>query len=193
MDASTKRTSHNVAPGQSRDAGWGGIINNPRLSYQCSSTAIEWEKFTIACVFGLYIWSAAADPADPAVFKSKKYLKIPDSKNHVQLKESKLGGESTSSLQDANVTTTNVTTVRNPLDKGTADMDTAAEDYTAENKRNASSHSHHLSCFMALLAVIPCTFLCNCSIPREESSEQQQSEDGMFYCSLCEVEVRRCI
>lgn len=34
----------------------------------------------ILCVFGLYIWCAAADPADPGVFKSKKYLKIPDRK-----------------------------------------------------------------------------------------------------------------
>ncbi|MCD7456815.1 hypothetical protein HAX54_033298 [Datura stramonium] len=70
----------------------------------------------IISAFGLYIWCAAADPADPGVFKSKKYLKKLDNKKQVQLKESKLGRH-------------------------------------------------------------------------EESSQEQLSEDGMFYCSLCEVEV----
>ncbi|KAA8532933.1 hypothetical protein F0562_032950 [Nyssa sinensis] len=138
----------------------------------------------IIFVFGLYIWCAAADPADPGVFKSKKYLKIPDSKKHARLKESKLGGESTSSIQDANAATVGGKT----LDKGTKDADTATEDYTTEMETKKAS-SHKSSCFMTLLAFFPCAFLCNCSSPHDESSEQQLSEDGMFYCSLCEVEV----
>ncbi|CAK8577623.1 unnamed protein product [Lathyrus sativus] len=44
----------------------------------------------IVVVFGLYIWCAAADPG---IFKSKKYLKIPGSKKIVRLKSSKLGEE----------------------------------------------------------------------------------------------------
>ncbi|CAL5428778.1 unnamed protein product [Camellia sinensis] len=137
----------------------------------------------IICVFSLYIWCAAADPADPGVFKSKKYLKIPDSKNHARLEESKLGGESTSSIQDATATTIG----GKSLDKNTKDMDTTAEDYTNEiETKNASSQ--YPSDFMALFAFLPCAFMCNCSSPHEESSEQQLSEDGMFYCSLCEVE-----
>ncbi|KAL7240617.1 hypothetical protein ACSBR2_006305 [Camellia fascicularis] len=107
------------------------FVGNDLLQY----IAIGLYTPLIACAFSLYIWCAAADPADPGVFKSKKYLKIPDSKNHVRFKESKLGGESTSSIQDANAATIG----GKPLDK--------------------------------------------------ESCEQQLSEDGMFYCSLCEVEV----
>uniref|UniRef100_A0A5B6YNX4 S-acyltransferase n=1 Tax=Davidia involucrata TaxID=16924 RepID=A0A5B6YNX4_DAVIN len=138
----------------------------------------------IVCAFSLYIWCAAADPADPGVFKSKKYLNIPDSKKHARLKESKLGGESTSSIHDANTATVG----GKPLDKGTKDADTVTEDYTTKIETKKAS-SHHSSYFMAILAFFPCAFMCNCSSPHEESSEQQLSEDGMFYCSLCEVEV----
>ncbi|GMP58613.1 hypothetical protein CsSME_00022216 [Camellia sinensis var. sinensis] len=138
----------------------------------------------ITCAFSLYIWCAAADPADPGVFKSKKYLKIPDSKNHVRFKESKLGGESTSSIQDANAATIG----GKPLDKGVKDTDTAGEDYTAEIENKNASPCHSF-CFTALMAFIPCASLCICSNQHEESCEQQLSEDGMFYCSLCEVEV----
>ncbi|KAL6983432.1 putative protein S-acyltransferase 22 [Sarracenia purpurea var. burkii] len=140
----------------------------------------------IICVFCLYVWCAAADPADPGVFKSKKYLKIPDIKKHAQLKESKLSGESTSSIRDANAA---ITGGRHTEKESTKVMSTTAEDYNAdiEKKNNASSRRSSYS--MALLAFIPCAVMCNCSSPQEESSEQQQSEDGMFYCSLCEVEV----
>ncbi|KAK3027385.1 hypothetical protein RJ639_040183 [Escallonia herrerae] len=137
----------------------------------------------IVCAFGLYIWCAAADPADPGVFKSKKYLKIPDNKKNARLKESKLGGESTSSIQDANAATIG----RKPLDKAMKEMDTAEGHSTEIEMKDGSSRPS--SCFMALVALLPCAFLCNCSSPHEESSEQRMSEDGMFYCSLCEVEV----
>ncbi|KAG5521398.1 hypothetical protein RHGRI_033835 [Rhododendron griersonianum] len=137
----------------------------------------------ILCAFSLYIWCAAADPADSGVFKSKKYLKISDSKKHAQLKESKLVGESTSSKQDVNAATIG----GEPLDGGTTLADTAEEECTNENKKHASSH--HSSYFTALWVFMPCAFFYNCLSPPEESSEQQLSEDGMFYCSLCEVEV----
>ncbi|KAK1419914.1 hypothetical protein QVD17_29351 [Tagetes erecta] len=42
------------------------------------------------------------------------------------------------------------------------------------------------SCFLALT---PCALMCRCSSSNDESSEHQMSEDGMFYCNLCEVEV----
>ncbi|KAA8529383.1 hypothetical protein F0562_033818 [Nyssa sinensis] len=138
----------------------------------------------IISVFSLYIWCVAADPADPGVFMSKKYINIPDSKKHTRLKESKLGGESTSSINDANAATAG----GKSLDKGMKDVDIATESYTTEiEKKNASSRSSF--CFMALSAVFPCAVMCNCSSPHEESSEQQMSEDGMFCCSLCEIEV----
>ncbi|KAF8399537.1 hypothetical protein HHK36_015404 [Tetracentron sinense] len=121
-----------------------------------------------------------ADPADTGVFKSKKYLNYVDNGKHSQPKESKLGGESTSSINDANAAT---------VGERVVGMDAIGEDPTSEiEKKNASSHQS--SCFMILLGLCPCAFICNCSSPHEQSSEQQMSEDGMFYCSLCEVERR---
>ncbi|CAK9186646.1 unnamed protein product [Ilex paraguariensis] len=137
----------------------------------------------IVCAFGLYIWCAAADPADAGVFKSKKYLNIPEDKKDIRLKESKLGGDSTSSIHDANAATTE----GKPIPQGMKDMDAKSDGHTTEIDKNASSHQK--SCFLPLLAFFPCAFLWKCSSSHEESSEQQISEDGMFYCSLCEVEV----
>lgn len=138
----------------------------------------------IICVFGLYVWCAAADPADSGVFKSKKYLKIPDNGKHNRPKESKLGGESTSSINDANAATTG----QKPVDEDVLGMNATTGNITSETERK-NAPSNHSSCFTGLLVFIPCAFLCNCSSSQEESSEQQMSEDGMFYCSLCEVEV----
>ncbi|KAK6931288.1 Palmitoyltransferase, DHHC domain [Dillenia turbinata] len=138
----------------------------------------------IACVFGLYIWCAAADPADLGVFKCKKYLKIPDNVKNSRPKDCKLGGESTSSIQDANAAAIREKT----RDRKTLSMDATTDDLGTEvEEKNPSSKSS--SCFMALLALTPCALFCYCSSRREESCEQQTSEDGMFYCSLCEVEV----
>ncbi|RYR35351.1 hypothetical protein Ahy_A10g050521 [Arachis hypogaea] len=95
----------------------------------------------ITCVFGLYTWCTAADPADPGVFRSKRYLKI--------------GGESTTSMHDANAS------------------------IVISEQKDASSPSS--SCILLLYS--PCAYVCGCS------SDQQASEDGIFYCSLCEVEV----
>ncbi|KAG6654211.1 hypothetical protein I3843_05G118900 [Carya illinoinensis] len=135
----------------------------------------------ITCVFGLYIWCAAADPADPGVFKSKKYLNIRDHEKHSRPRDSKVGGESTSSIVDANAATDG----GKPLDKDVVDKDATSKEHITEIEKNASSK--HSSCF--LLACFPCAFICNRCSSSEESSEQQMSEEGMFYCSLCEVEV----
>ncbi|KAL3501466.1 hypothetical protein ACH5RR_035915 [Cinchona calisaya] len=137
----------------------------------------------IICAFSLYIWCAAADPADLGVFKSKKYLKIQDNQKHVQHKQSKLGGESTSSIQDAKAATSGEKTI----DESNKEVEAKADHTAPMQKKNESSNQR--GHFMAMLAFIPCAFLCNCWSSHEESSEQQTSEDGMFYCSLCEVEV----
>ncbi|XP_061369686.1 probable protein S-acyltransferase 22 [Gastrolobium bilobum] len=136
----------------------------------------------ITCVFGLYIWCAAADPADPGVFKSKKYLKIPDSKKLDGLKDSKPGGESTSSMHDGNASTVGPKSVDKEALGTEANLEDAA---ISIEMKSASSPSS--SCF--LLVCSPCAYICSCSSSREESSDKQTSEDGMFYCSLCEVEV----
>ncbi|KAK4598641.1 hypothetical protein RGQ29_015914 [Quercus rubra] len=135
----------------------------------------------ITSVFGLYVWCAAADPADPGVFRSKKYLNIPDHEKHSRPKDSKLGGESTSSVLDANTTTVG----GKPMDKDAVGKDATMKDHTAEIEKNASPKNS--SCL--LLVCSPCAFICNSCGSSEESSEQQMSEEGMFYCSLCEVEV----
>ncbi|PON79601.1 Zinc finger, DHHC-type, palmitoyltransferase [Parasponia andersonii] len=136
----------------------------------------------ITCVFSLYIWCAASDPADPGVFKSKKYLKIPDCAKHSGQKESKLGGESISSLHDANA----VKVGEEPLDEDVMGKDADSKVSTVDTEKKNASREHS-SCL--LLVCSPCAYICNCSSSSEESSTQQMSEEGMFYCSLCEVEV----
>lgn len=134
----------------------------------------------IICVFGLYIWCTAADPADSGVFRSKKYLKFPDNKKQPKLNASIIGGRSTSSIQDANTTIT-----REDTNEGSKNgVQSTAECDAEPEKKNPSLH--HKPFFIALLALLPCAYVCN---SHKESSEQQLSEDGMFYCSLCEVEV----
>ncbi|KAL3578817.1 hypothetical protein D5086_020321 [Populus alba] len=100
------------------------------FAFLCCSLLLCWEEVVptylamgiytplITCAFGLYIWCAAADPADPGVFRSKKYLKIPDRKS---------------------------------LDKEAVGADA--------------------------------------TLKEPNTQIEKMSEDGMFYCSLCEVEV----
>lgn len=130
----------------------------------------------------MYIWCAAADPADPGVFKSKKYLKKLDPKKQVQLKESKLGCETTSSIQDANAASIG----ENASVKSNIGAEPAADHNEPEQKVTATRQR---SCSSGLLALLPCALISNCAGRHKESSQQQLSEDGMFYCSLCEVEV----
>ncbi|KAK7368171.1 hypothetical protein VNO80_10195 [Phaseolus coccineus] len=137
----------------------------------------------ITCVFALYIWCAASDPADPGVFKSKKYLKIPDNKQLDGLKNSKLGGESTSSMHDGNASTVGPKSVDKEEFGTEASFKGAA--ISVEKKNTSSSPSS--SCLLLLCS--PCAYICGCSSSSKESCDQQASEDGMFYCSLCEVEV----
>lgn len=103
----------------------------------------------ITCVFGLYIWCAAADPADPGVFRSKKYLKIPANEKHTRRKDSKLYGESTSSMQDANT----VTVVGKLLDKDVLGKEATSKMSTSDSgKKNAPETSSRilLACFSPL-------------------------------------------
>ncbi|KAK8547035.1 hypothetical protein V6N13_099780 [Hibiscus sabdariffa] len=136
----------------------------------------------ITCCFVLYIWCAAADPADPGVFKSKKYLKIPENGKYPGPKDSKLGGGSTTSLHGDTATSAG----GKSLEKDAAATNETSKDTHVEIERNNAS-SKQSSRF--LWVFFPCAFICKCCSSNEESSEQQTSEDGMFYCSLCEVEV----
>lgn len=84
-------------------------------------------------------------------------------------------------MQDANT----VTVVGKLLDKDVLGKEATSKMSTSDSgKKNAPETS---SCIM--LACSPCAYICKCSSLSEESSVQQMSEEGMFYCSLCEVEV----
>ncbi|CAI0394404.1 unnamed protein product [Linum tenue] len=137
----------------------------------------------IMCVFGLYIWCAASDPADPGVFRSKKYLKIPENEKHPQHKDLKQGTESASSMQDGNSSTIGGKSVEKGVGEG-ANAAAAVTDLKNETKAKSSC---------LLLALSPFAFICGRCNPSDKHSEQL-SEDGMFYCSLCEVEwINNCI
>lgn len=138
----------------------------------------------ITCAFGLYIWCAAADPADPGVFRSKKYLNIPDDGKHSNYKNSnsKQGAGSTSSMHDGKASTVGGAS----MDKDAMPAEATSKEPDAESEAKHAS-SGQSSCL--LLALLPCAFLCNRCSTTNHSSDQQLSEDGMFYCSLCEVEV----
>ncbi|GMI90161.1 hypothetical protein HRI_002685400 [Hibiscus trionum] len=65
----------------------------------------------ITCCFDLYIWCAAADPADPGVFNSKKYHKILENGKYSGPKDSKFGGDSAATFHDDNDTSVGGKTV----------------------------------------------------------------------------------
>ncbi|KAF5745471.1 protein S-acyltransferase 22-like isoform X1 [Tripterygium wilfordii] len=148
--------------------------------FQCIAVGIYTPL--IACVFGLYIWCAAADPADTGVFRSRKCINNPVKGKDIGAKDSKLAVDSTSSLHEPNAPT---------IAKKHADSDVMSTDITLNDSntdiQKQKAFRDKPCCF--LLVFSPCAFICNCSNPNEESCEQQLSEDGMFYCSLCEVEV----
>ncbi|GFQ02047.1 probable protein s-acyltransferase 22 [Phtheirospermum japonicum] len=128
----------------------------------------------LICSFGLYIWCAGSDPADSGVFRSKKYLNIPDNKKLTKPSESKHGGESTSSIRDAN----GAVVCEEANAKGKIGVESGTDPKDESEFKN--------NCFVGILALLlPCAYVCN----SHEESSYEQSEDGMFYCSLCEVEV----
>ncbi|KAI4386389.1 hypothetical protein MLD38_004324 [Melastoma candidum] len=133
----------------------------------------------IVSVFSLYIWCAAADPADSGVFKSKKYVQVSDDEKSVQQKDSKLGVESISSLYDANVAAS-----AKSVDGDLVGREAKESAANAERNIEILEQSLCMSCVLA-----PCALSRKCFCPGDESSESHASKDGMFYCSLCEVEV----
>lgn len=133
-------------------------------------------SFQVLCVFVLYIWCAAANPADPGVFKSKKYLSLYGSGKHRHLKESRKGS-SDAQLQ-----------LEGTGEKQEHEVAASSEKSMTQHKdKNSSCLSSTFSAF--LLLFYPLSFVFSCCQSHEWSSEQQASEEGMFFCSLCEVQV----
>ncbi|PKI75504.1 hypothetical protein CRG98_004174 [Punica granatum] len=130
----------------------------------------------ITCAFSLYIWAAGSDPADRGVFRSKRYLEIPDSGKLARQKDSKLDGEPISSMQEASES--------EPVDMKLEDSE--AKQPASQRTGSPSKRGH---CFS--WAFLPCGLLFECCSSREKSSARHSIEDEMFYCSLCEVEVSK--
>lgn len=131
----------------------------------------------VSCVFFLYIWCAATDPADPGVFKSKKYLRLYGSGKHRHLQESRQG------VSDIGLQ------LEGTGEKQEHEVAAASEkSMTQQHKnKNSSRCSATFSAFLLIFHAL--SFVFSCCQSHEWSSEQQASEEGMFFCSLCEVEV----
>ncbi|KAG6473701.1 probable protein S-acyltransferase 22 isoform X1 [Zingiber officinale] len=131
----------------------------------------------VISVFFLYTWCAATDPADPGIFKPKRSLKVGDYREQTFSKESK----PEDSTKELNAETTTAKQLDGSVN-------------SARNELNSEFESERLpGCTTTFLAVVlswcGLSFLCNWCQSQEQSSEHQLSEQGMFYCSLCEVEV----
>lgn len=131
-----------------------------------------------AIVFCLYVWCAATDPGDPGVFNTKKYLNVEDKRNLIQHDGSRQVGQSarTSATRDK------------PPDKGVGKNSLGAR-HDGLDRENSFACGVYV--VMVLFSWCPLSFMGSQHHPHEQSSEQQLSEGGMFYCSLCEVEVMK--
>ncbi|KAG1347870.1 S-acyltransferase [Cocos nucifera] len=140
----------------------------------------------VTCVFTLYVWCAATDPGDPGYFKSKKYLNIEDNGKQNHPKISRQGAELISPINEAHAATA---TGAKPLDKDSHADDTGGNLSDRPEKKRPSCFSMHFS--MVLFSWCHLSFVCSQCHSHDHSSEQQTNEHGMFYCTLCEVEVFR--
>ncbi|KAF5776208.1 putative protein S-acyltransferase [Helianthus annuus] len=66
--------------------------------------------------------------------------------------------------------------------KNVKNLDSRTDDNVSETVKSTAK-----PCWF--VALVPCAWMCGCSSSNDEYMELQTSEDGMFYCSLCEVEV----
>lgn len=131
-------------------------------------------------MFFLYIWCAAADPGDPGVFKSKKYLNVVDHRRYSSSK----GESRSSSVKKADAAAVG----GKPLNEAPAASEIS--DRKSSNEPAEEKSSHGIFLFLAVFLGCCPSLGCTNSGSHEHSSDHEMSEDGMFYCSLCEVEVR---
>ncbi|KAG8661700.1 probable protein S-acyltransferase 22 isoform X2 [Manihot esculenta] len=85
-------------------------------------------------------------------------------------------------MHDANASTVEGKSPNKGSEVADATLKMSNTDFEQKNATSGNS-----SCL--LWALFPCALICNLCGSLDESSSQQMSEDGMFYCSLCEVEV----
>lgn len=138
----------------------------------------------ITSVFFLYIWCAATDPGDPKVLKSNKYRGVAKVEKQDQPKGCEREGELTPSINEAHSET-----VEDNSTKGSGRKATGGSPYVHETKRDPCRNNIVLMILFGWCFLFSQCWQCS---KHEQSSEQQASEDGMFYCSLCKVEVSKC-
>ncbi|KAI0511351.1 hypothetical protein KFK09_011981 [Dendrobium nobile] len=135
----------------------------------------------IISVLFLYIWCAATDPGDPEVLKSNKYLGIAKVEKKDQSKACGREIELPPSINEAHIET-----VEDNSAMASGRKATEGSPHVHESKKDPCRLNPVL---MILFSWCPLFSQCN---QNGQSSEQQDSEDGMFYCSLCKVEVSKC-
>ncbi|CAD5185096.1 unnamed protein product [Musa acuminata subsp. malaccensis] len=133
----------------------------------------------VTCVFCLYVWCAATDPGDPGIFRCKKNLKVEGCREQILSKESKQEG----STKQLNVETT----AQKQFEGSKDSVYTRGELHSKHESERLPCNS--VPCLAVLLSWCGMSCMCNWCQSHEQSSEQQMDEEGMFYCSLCEVEV----
>ncbi|CAA7393501.1 unnamed protein product [Spirodela intermedia] len=151
-------------------------------SKQLEYAVIGLYTLLVTCVLVLYIWCAAADPGDSGVFKSKKYLTIVDNELYSNSNKSKVECISISSTNNANALT-----IGEKLQNEALATETSGRK-SSNNFEMENSSSFIVSFCQGLLGWCPLSSSVFHYWSREQSSKQQ-SEDDMFYCTLCEVEV----
>ncbi|KAF0930276.1 hypothetical protein E2562_031885 [Oryza meyeriana var. granulata] len=125
----------------------------------------------ITCVVTLYIWCAATNPGDPGIFKAKKHPNLDEDGKQTQEKSEHELYQGGKSFSDGCSVVNNSERLSNMLEG------------------NDSSYRPGL---YEILCVICTPFSClwkRCFHSDDQSSHQHSSEEGMFFCSLCEVEV----
>ncbi|KAL6861151.1 hypothetical protein ACP4OV_016851 [Aristida adscensionis] len=131
----------------------------------CQTVVLGLYTPLITCVVFLYAWCAATDPSDPGIFKSRRNSKLGNRKHdHEAYPEGK-------SLEDGCSAVNNSEKLSNIF----------------EEKDSPSQPA-----FTRVFCLMCTPFSCLCKRflhSDDQSSEQNGSEEGMFFCSLCEVEV----
>ncbi|KAL6867627.1 hypothetical protein ACP4OV_015651 [Aristida adscensionis] len=125
----------------------------------------------ITCVVLLYIWCAATNPGDPGIFSSTKDLKLDKDERHSHTKSDH-----------------RVTHGGRSLSEGFSAVDNS-EKLGSMLERKDSPCRPRFSEILCLIC-FPFTCICkSCLHSDSQHSEQNMSEEGMFFCSLCEAEV----
>ncbi|MCO5577485.1 hypothetical protein L7F22_031316 [Adiantum nelumboides] len=124
-------------------------------------------------VFGLYIWCAASNPADPAIFLPKRNLGSCTSITSLSI------GTSTRVAGGKNETSTGPSSFAQPSSAQTRSSKGCAVGDQVDEDSNKNFDSERLCLF------------CGYSICNSQKDDAR-SEDDKLYCSLCEAEIYKC-